>query len=298
MMRGGADVAELERRIAALSGKEAAVTEERRRLRVRRARSLHNELYPPCCGDSATPSRAASRAAAAATATATPARRRRRRRRRPRRGRVLPRLPHVECGLPADALERHADRRRARLVRAGEAGAALQVHAKRGADGGGARHEHEGEALLPGATPTSSRRRRTLGGTVRLRTQLKQLPIAVYLNAAALEVKKVRVGEARDLQRRQGDRRAAAARSTDLDVGTMETPLPCRQPSASAPASRSTAASAASTATCRRAAALARRLERRAAVAVRVGRRAAVVSVSIVCAVPCRGHGAGMSCDK
>ena len=49
MMPGGADVAELERRIAALSGKEAAVAEERRRLRVR-ARSLHNELYPPCFG--------------------------------------------------------------------------------------------------------------------------------------------------------------------------------------------------------------------------------------------------------
>ena len=63
-----------------------------------------------------------------------------------------------------------------------------------------------------------------LGGTFRLRTQLKQLPIAVYLNAAALEVKKVRVGESASFSGVKGIA-VLPALSTDLDVGTMETRL-------------------------------------------------------------------------
>ena len=63
-----------------------------------------------------------------------------------------------------------------------------------------------------------------LGGTFRLRTQLKQLPIAVYLNAAALEVKMVRVGESATFSGVKGIA-VLPALSTDLDVGTMETRL-------------------------------------------------------------------------
>ena len=94
MMPGGADVAELERRIAALSGKEAAVAEERRRLRVR-ARSLHNELYPPCfgLGDAITRCLAGGSSDGDGSGGGSGSGGGRSRR-------VLPRLPHVQCGLP------------------------------------------------------------------------------------------------------------------------------------------------------------------------------------------------------
>ena len=220
MVPGGADVAELERRIAALSGKEAAVAEERRRLRVR-ARSLHNELYPPCfgLGDAITRCLAGGgggssddsggvgggggggRGEGACYLVFLTS----------NSGCLLMHWSDTPIdGALASFVPAKPVPRFKYTQNAGRTEVARDMNMK-------VRKFYQGYAYF---LKTAA----NLGGTFRLRTQLKQLPIAVYLNAAALEVKKVRVGESATFSGVKGIA-VLPALSTDLDVGTMETRL-------------------------------------------------------------------------